>query len=257
MKNPEKIIQIISARSNVRSVVLSIISAAMIIWPSFNTSAQDDSVGFQLTYSIRTGDIEIGTSTRSVVKFEDRLVVVEHSVYVLPMFDEIFGQYFSYQRSRLRLDGTEVMPLSFEIADTSGDLLSGAEFDGIDGNIKFIDGTTVELPDHKVFDWESWYVWLAIARYEEDSLEGQYVTIVEHPDRVRTYVYGDLVTVEVTVAGEPTEGYMFTMQDVNDSGDRYEVWFTSPDDAFPSRIDKWEDQRVISFALETLEPIYQ
>ena len=235
-------------RVNLRRLVLAIV----IVSPSMQVAAEPQPIGVEIRYSVLYGTSEIGKSVRAVVRGNDGLVGAKHIVRVGPLL-KLMGEDSYTQISAFRFVDGVIRPIAFEVTDESGNKKASAKFDWNDQKIRFANGGSVEIPEHSVLDWESWYVSLILIPAQ--NLANRRVSIVEQ-NRIKVYEYQQPTSQQIQYKGETVDAVKIKMQDVNDGRRSYVVWIYPQLHNIPIRIDKVKKNQKISFVATSFDWVY-
>lgn len=214
--------------------------------------ADSQQIGIEVRYSVIYGDLQIGKSVRTVVNGNDGYAYAEHRVQVSGLL-RLLGEESFTQRSILRFDGNEVFPVSFKVTNDSGNVVADAQFNWEEQTVVLGNGNIIEMPEHRILDWESWYVAMITSRTED--LESQRVTIVEQ-DKLRTYEYQGAQPDQLEFKGETVDTIRIKMQDVNNNRRSYVFWISPQLHNVPIRIDKVKKSQKISFVAKSFNWVY-
>ncbi len=241
-----------NAEYRIKSVVCLIASLVLFALSYNHSWAESQPIGIEVRYSIVYGDLEIGKSFRTVVNGNDGFGYAEHRVQVSGLL-RLLGEDSYTQRSAFQFRGSEVIPITFKVTNESNSEIANGDFNWDDQTVVLGNGTVIDMPEHRILDWESWYVAMIIARTEH--LENQRVTIVEQ-ERLRTYVYQDAQPDQLEFRGEAVDTIRIKMQDVNDGRRSYVVWISPHLHNIPVRIDKVKKTQRISFVAKSFDWVY-
>ncbi|MDE0309397.1 MAG: DUF3108 domain-containing protein [Acidiferrobacterales bacterium] len=235
-------------KSTMCLIVLSILTAVTLDQPQ----AETQPIGIKVRFAVLYGDLKIGESIRTVVNGNDGYTYAEHRVQVGGLL-RLLGEESYTQESTFQFHGTEVVPIQFKVMDESKNEVANGQFNWDDRTVVFGNGTTIDMPEHRILDWESWYV--TMINSQTRDLESQRVTVVEN-NRVRTYEYQDVQPEQIDFQGETVDTIRIKLQDVNDGRRSYDVWISPQVLNLPLRIDKIKKSQRISFVARSFDWVY-
>ncbi len=242
----------LNAECRVKSAAC-LIASLILVAVSFNQLwAESKPIGIEVRYSVVYGDLEIGKSVRTVVNGNDGFAYAVHSLQVSGLL-RLLGEESYTQRSAFRFQGNKVMPIAFKVTNESNNEIANGEFNWDIQTVTLGNGNIIDMPEHEILDWESWYVAMIIARTED--LEKQRVTIVEQ-ERLRTYDYQGAQPDQLEFRGEAVNTIRIKMQDVNDGRRSYVVWISPQLHNIPVRIDKVKKGQRVSFVAKSFDWVY-
>ena len=254
MKNLERTVKNLHLQFRLGALVLPVVSALMIGWPFVQASAQSEKVGFKVHYSIHFHDMEIGNSSRTfAVDLTLGTTSTEYSVEENLML-QVAGEDPYVQRTTMTNVEGEVFPESTIIQNLVESTSTKIEFDWANRSINYGDGTKVEMPDHPVFDWESWLIALTLSVEPLENLQNQHVSIVyEHG--IDTYVYESFEEATIEYGSQTIDVVKVAVRDINDSDNSYVVWVNKAGLTLPLQVDKTTKIKTINFVMRGTEPL--
>ena len=197
------------------------ICAAIFMQNGIPVVLASQSNGYEVTYKVELNGIEIGVSKRTVTINNDSIATSTH-VLTPKGLATLFGKTGYTDISQMDLSGSSIRTsLSQRRSDDSSDSFS-AQYEWNDRTIEFSSGNMLPMPDHDVYDFESWIMLLML--YPVERQVGSVISILERENRLRTYrVYQDQNDV-IEVKREKIETRKISFTDIQDESRGFTVW---------------------------------